>query len=362
LTEPDVYRALQQHLDAMPGGFPATESGIEIQILKHLFTPEEADLATKLEYSTYPTESLESIFDRLERTGMSKEELESTLDRMVGKGLLHFKLEDGVKYYNNAQWVVGIYEFQVNKLTKELNDDVSRYHREAFGRSLFSSRPTQLRVIPVGKSIKPENSVASYDDIRAILPEIEGPFMVTSCICRQRRDLAGNPCKVTERNETCLGFGTFAQMYIDQGWGREIDRNELMKIVEANQTEGLVLQPSNSEHLDFLCSCCGCCCGLLSGKGALPKPIDFFTTNYHSVVNFDLCTTCGTCVGLCQMKALSIQDDLLMINLDRCIGCGVCVANCPEEAISLKKRENDFVPPETMDQTFAQIRSNRIRT
>jgi Pyruvate/2-oxoacid:ferredoxin oxidoreductase delta subunit len=360
LNEADVYRALQKHLDAMPGGFPATESGVEIRILKHLFTVEEAELATKLEFSTYPTESLESIFERLKGTAKSKDELEATLDRMARKGLLVFKLEDGAKYYNNAQWVVGIYEFQVDKLTKELSEDISRYNREAFGKTLFTSQPTQLRVIPVGKSIKPEDSIASYDDIRAMLPEIEGPFSVASCICRQRRNLAENPCKVTDRNETCLIFGTFGQMYIDQGWGREISRNELMEIVDANETEGLVLQPSNSEHLDFLCSCCGCCCGLLSGKGALPKPIDFFTTNYHSVVNSDLCTSCGTCVDLCQMKALSIHDDLLVVNLDRCIGCGVCIANCPEEAITLMKREKELIPPETMEDTFASIQSSRI--
>ena len=38
----ELYRKLQQHLDRMPVGFPATESGVEIRILRQLFTPEEA--------------------------------------------------------------------------------------------------------------------------------------------------------------------------------------------------------------------------------------------------------------------------------------------------------------------------------
>lgn len=358
----DVYRALQMHLDSMPVGFPATGSGVEIKILKQLFSPEEAKLATQLKYSTHANESLESIFDRLKETGLSLEELEERLDTMVSKGLLHFKSEAGQKFYNNAQWFVGIYEFQVNKLTKELTEDISQYNAEAFGRYIFSTRPTQLRVIPVGKSIKPEDSVASYDDFRAMLSDVDGPFMVTSCLCRQRQGLYQNSCKATEREETCIGFGVFAQMYIDQEWGREISKDELLEIIKMNEREGLVLQPSNSQKPEFICSCCGCCCGLLRGKGAMPRPVDFFATNYHSVVDLDLCASCGTCVELCQMKALSFQEEVLTIDLGRCIGCGVCVANCPEDARSLRKHEKETVPPETMEETYSRIVDNKPQT
>ena len=45
VTESQIYRDLQIHLDKLPIGFPPTESGVEIRILKHLFTPEEAKLA-----------------------------------------------------------------------------------------------------------------------------------------------------------------------------------------------------------------------------------------------------------------------------------------------------------------------------
>jgi NAD-dependent dihydropyrimidine dehydrogenase PreA subunit len=332
----DVYRELQLHLDSMPVGFPATESGVEIRILKQLFSPEEAELATKLKFSIHPNESLESIFERLKELGLSKEKLEESLDTMVSKGLLHFKSEEGQKLYSNAQWVVGIYEFQVNKLSKELSKDIHRYNVEAFGRELYSARPTQMRVIPIGKSIKPEDGVASYDDFRTMLSANDGPFMVTSCICRQRRDLAELSCKATKRDETCLGFGVFAQMYIDQGWGREISRDELLEIVEMNEREGLVLQPSNSQ-----------------------KTVDFFSTNYHSVVDLDLCTSCGTCVELCQMNALSFQDDALTIDMDRCIGCGVCVANCPEEAKNLRKHDKEIVPPDTLEETYSRIMDNK---
>jgi len=35
----DTYVRLREFLDAMPGGFPATNTGIEIKILKKLFSP-----------------------------------------------------------------------------------------------------------------------------------------------------------------------------------------------------------------------------------------------------------------------------------------------------------------------------------
>ena len=44
----DVYQNLAKYLDRLPGGFPATESGVEIRILKHLFSPEEVELTVCL--------------------------------------------------------------------------------------------------------------------------------------------------------------------------------------------------------------------------------------------------------------------------------------------------------------------------
>lgn len=45
-----IYRELQEHLDKMPIGFPPTESGVELRILRYLFSPEEAEIATMLNF------------------------------------------------------------------------------------------------------------------------------------------------------------------------------------------------------------------------------------------------------------------------------------------------------------------------
>ena len=42
---PDVYQKLAKHLDSLPGGYPPTKDGVELKILRKLFTPEQAALA-----------------------------------------------------------------------------------------------------------------------------------------------------------------------------------------------------------------------------------------------------------------------------------------------------------------------------
>ncbi len=169
-TEDDIYRRLQEHLDRMPVGYPATESGVEIRVLKHLFTPEEARIALHL--SAVP-EPLERIYRRVKKTGMSIEQLEQTLDRMVHKGaILGGRLaagKGGEKRYSKAQLAIGMYEFQVDRLTRELQEDVGRYMVEGFAEAFHSKKTSQMRTIPIGETITPERQVGNYDSVREII-------------------------------------------------------------------------------------------------------------------------------------------------------------------------------------------------
>jgi electron transport complex protein RnfB len=44
----DVYERLSAFLDQQPARFPPTESAVELKILRKLFTPREAEMATAL--------------------------------------------------------------------------------------------------------------------------------------------------------------------------------------------------------------------------------------------------------------------------------------------------------------------------
>ena len=111
-NETDIYRKLQQHLDDLPIGFPSTESGVEIKILKELFTPEEAEVATKLGIKF---KSLEDIYKQVNNTEISIIKLEQLLDNLVSKGAIHTKKDDNTKYYCNALFMVGLYDMQFHR-------------------------------------------------------------------------------------------------------------------------------------------------------------------------------------------------------------------------------------------------------
>ncbi|MFX0030005.1 MAG: 4Fe-4S binding protein, partial [Candidatus Hermodarchaeota archaeon] len=213
------------------------------------------------------------------------------------------------------------------------------------------------RIIPVEKSVTYENSIETYNNVRKIIEEVEEPIVVTNCVCRQKQDVRRerDPCKLTGRYETCIGFGHIAQMYIDQGWGRKITKEVALEILDLNEETGLVLQPGNAQRPYFICSCCGCCCGLLRDLKKINNPVKFLKTNYFVEVDSNLCSGCGVCVNRCQMDALTLIDDISTVNRKKCIGCGLCVVTCSTEAIKLKNRQKEFSPPSTTDELNATI-------
>jgi MinD superfamily P-loop ATPase len=51
------------------------------------------------------------------------------------------------------------------------------------------------------------------------------------------------------------------------------------------------------------------------------------------------CTYCGDCSELCQFKAISVFNRVILTFPDMCHGCGGCIAVCPEKAIFPGQRE-----------------------
>jgi electron transport complex protein RnfB len=273
-TESRIYRDLQKHLDRMPISYPATESGVEIRILQHLFTPEEAKIATQLSMMPEP---LKRIYKRVKKSGMSIEELQQLLDHMVYKGNIFASEKGGEKLYSNAMLAVGMYELQVGRLTKDFAKDVLQYLDEAFAEEASRTKIPQLRTIPVKKSIPaPEKyHISNYDNVRNIIEDVSGQIAVLDCICRQSKDLVGESCAKTDLREACLVLSDIAEYFVDVGVGRYITKEEALHILEEAQEAGLVLQPLNSQRPDAICCCCGDCCGILTSVKKIPPPSRF---------------------------------------------------------------------------------------
>ena len=349
-----VYRKLQQHLDKMPIGYPATESGIEIEILKLLFTPEQAEIALTLGF--YP-EKVAKLHRKLKQ--YSLEELVEKLDDMYFNGLINrgIREENGmeVKYYTAAPLAIGMFEYQLNRLTPEFFKAVEEYFDQGFLDEFNRTKIPQIRTIPIEQTVEHDQVIASYDDLKHVIETIGGPIAVADCICRTGMDMIGEPCKKTNTRESCFSFRTAAKVYIEKGLGREVSKEEALKILEKAQEDGLVLQPGNSQRPMNICTCCGCCCGVLSHQNKLEEPAQFFATNFYAKVDPEACIGCCICEERCNMDAVHVEDVVAMVNLARCIGCGACVPTCTSEAIKLYKKEGEIIPPKNTVETYLAI-------
>ncbi|MDF1514216.1 MAG: 4Fe-4S binding protein [Anaerolineae bacterium] len=343
-----IYRELAEHLDQLPGGFAPSETGAEIPLLQRLFTPEQAELAILL---TLDPENAAAI---AQKANLSADETQKRLEEMAQRGLIFAIYPDeGPTLYKAVPFVVGIYEFQVNRLSPELRQDLSDYWRTQKPRERKPAIP-QMRTIPVEQGIETRLQALPYEQATQLVEE-QDRFAVAPCICRQHAKLVGGGCDAPE--ETCLMFGEWADFYVKGGMGRSIDKDEVLEILAKADVANLVLQPTNSQHASAMCCCCGCCCGILNGYKRHPKPAEAVASAFIAAFDADLCTGCWTCLDRCQMEALTENGDHVAFNADRCIGCGLCVSTCPGGALTLERKPQSAETeiPETFNDTWVTI-------
>jgi len=174
--------------------FPATKSGAEIRVLKHIFSPEEAKIATCLSFKLEP---LETIYKKAESIVDSPNELSNILDAIEKKGGIESKVKNDRKYYCNAPLIVGMYEFQLDKLTPEFIKDFDKYTSDKkFGVEFLSTELPQMRTIPIAKSITIKNNISTFDEAAVLLKESNGAFAICECICRKKKDYRERPVRL----------------------------------------------------------------------------------------------------------------------------------------------------------------------
>lgn len=347
----DTYKKLAKHLDSLPEGYPSTESGVEIRILKRLFTPEEAEIATGL---TMMVEPVSSIADRL---GKDASTLGPILESMSRKGLIFRASKNGRSLFMAAQFVVGIWEYHVNDLDEGLIKDFNEYLPHLMNDGWNTHETKQLRVIPISTKIEGNAKVMPYEEAGKIIDQ-QSKIVVSPCICRKEHQMVGKPCDYPM--EVCLVFGTGAYYYEENGLGRSISKEEAHKILETGVEAGLVLQPGNSKKPQNICMCCGCCCQVLKNLNKIDKPALAINSSWYAEVDAETCTSCEICVDRCHMDAIRI-DDTAVVDRDRCIGCGVCVPSCEFDAMQLKTKPEPerWTPPENIVETYMNIAKER---
>ncbi len=330
-----IYEKLAAFLDDLPGGFPRTDSQVEIRILKKLFTPKQAKLALCL--NLIPESPVVIAY----RAGLGINKTADMLGEMAEKGLILKISSNALTKYMALQFVVGIWEYQVARLDAELVADMEAYIPFLFDAKSWQKAP-QMRTIPVGRSIDARLTVLPHEKAEALINE-KDDFVISPCICRKERQIAGKGCD--KPIEACISFGGAGSYYLENKIGRRADRNEVLDLIRLADKKGLVLQPTNGKNISWICCCCGCCCGILRTLKTYPNPSELAASPFVAVLDASECTGCGICETRCQMDAFIVSDKKAVLNKKRCIGCGLCVSTCPASALKLERKPDRLQPP-----------------
>ena len=180
----NVYEQLADALDKLPNGFPRTPSDSEIQILKRIFSPEEASLGSQLGGDMEPFDAI------AERAGLPAEDVKRNLIAMAERGLVWRKTQDETPHFRLAPFIVGIYESQLHMMDHEFAHLVENYMADGGAAGIMKFQPALHRVVPAQHAVALE-WILPYDDVRAILLAAKA-FSVA-----KRRAIS--------RSESCLG-------------------------------------------------------------------------------------------------------------------------------------------------------------
>jgi ferredoxin len=333
----EAYRKLAMRLDATPNGFPPTESGVELELLATLYTPDEAALAAELR----PIK--ESPDEVAARIGGEPATLRKQLKGMARRGLIAAGATESGLGYGLLPFVVGIYEMQAGRLTPEMAQLFETYYLEAFGREL-AIEPSVHRVIPIGESVRMDMEIRPYESASDIVANAQA-WGVLDCICRQQKGLIGEPCG--HPVDICMAFGNRPGAFDGNPVIKSLTQDEAMDNLKRAADAGLVHSVSNNrEGLWYICNCCTCSCGILRGLAELGIANAVARSAFVNQVDEELCNGCELCIDACQFDALSMADEFFVkVDQLRCLGCGVCVPECLEGALALMRRPEDEIKP-----------------
>ena len=341
-THPDVYERLAQVLDILPNGFPRTESGVEMTLLKKIFEPEEAELFCDMRLTFETAEQV------AQRTGRP---LESLLGRLIlmGRNGQLFAIKLGKTwYFKMLPFVFGLFEFQLGRIDREMAELFHTY-MPVFSRQFFENKPQLMHVLPIEETISSDQEALPYEKVSALIEKSQS-FLVNECICKKEHALLDKPCE--KPLEVCLAMAPIHGAFDKSPIGRMITKEQAYVLLKMTEDAGLVHLTNNMQNGQFfICNCCKCCCGVLRSINELGIPAwDVVNSPFYAVIDQDACIGCSICKEKrCQVNAIDKENDIYHITPEKCIGCGLCISTCPIQAISLMRKgtKKSYLHPST---------------
>ncbi|MBK9797182.1 MAG: 4Fe-4S dicluster domain-containing protein [Holophagaceae bacterium] len=348
------HQLLVERLNRFPQGAPPSE--LLFQILKVLFTEEEAGLVALLPVRPFTAAHAAKVWQKSEVACLA------ILDRLADRGmLLDLEQPDGTRTFVLPPPMAGFFEFSMMRVGNGYDQKLlaELFHQylnveEDFVRELFAGGETQLGRVFVHEGALPGDALQVLDFERASeVVRTASHIGIGTCYCRHKMEHLGKACQAPL--DICMTFNGTAGSLIRHGVARRVDATEGLDLL-AQAREGHLVQFGENvrDRVAFICNCCGCCCeAMLAAKRfAVLNPIA--TTNFLPEVEAQGCNGCGKCVEACPVEAMGLvslgdpqKPKRKKAHLEEplCLGCGVCVRVCPNQALRLRPRARRVITP-----------------
>ncbi len=358
-----IYRNVGKKIDGLQTRAPWSDAFSEI--VKTLFTPEQADLVIRMPYGLASLNEIEKV------TKYERAKLQSTLESLCSQGLvMDFWIRDEYCYMPSPM-VVGIFELVMMRTGDNLGSKkwAELFHQYLHGDDAFyeanfgrTKRVSVMRTLVYEEAVLPAEyiEVLDYEKATSIVDDADR-FAIGLCSCRHEKLHVGQKeCDVPL--DMCSSCGAVADLAIRNGFAKEVSKSQMLENLARSKELKLVLTADNvKKKVNFICHCCKCCCNVMLGVTRHGCPNTVVTSSFISEVNRAKCKGCGRCADICPVNAIEIipgenpqSETRKTIRIDEtiCIGCGVCGLECASDGIGLVKRKQHVIHPET---TFERV-------
>jgi ferredoxin len=322
-------------------GYPESER--VRKLLRMLMNREEAELVASLPCS---------VGDLAQKLGEKEDKVNDMLRKLFEKGII-FMTSKGYQFARDV--------FQLHDATacdvrldkvwgRELLDlweDFLQAEWYSDWAKMVQTWKTPIwRVVPARKAIPTGTRLLPSEDVQAILDKAT-KFALANCSCRRIAKRCDFPADV------CLQVNRAAEYAITRGSGKELTRDEALKIMDVAEEAGLIHSVYNGSAVtNVICNCCTDCCVFyypLTRHGVLDKGVA--RSRFQAEVDRTVCDGCQTCIERCPFEAIGMVKTAgekklkAQVNSEKCYGCGVCVVGCESGAIKLVEvRPPEYVP------------------
>jgi ferredoxin len=346
-----------------------------IDCFELVISPEEAEFLLRLGPAP---QSRTEIAARLD---LPRERFDPLFEHLLHKGLIWYRRDvDERGVYTLAPILLGWFELQLcrGRGTPKEREFARRVDRlfQSWGKfNVFPLRPLQnlmtrrkslpgqsiaaprdageRTTIPVAKTVEiAPSAVWPTGSVRELIHRHgrRGELALLHCFCRQWRSHVDDGCRFDYPAESCMGIGPFTDQIVERGFGRRIELEEGLAVIETVQKAGAVHtvfhEADDARRPQIaICNCCWDCCGVLGSYNRGIIPLKLAAHVLARVAAPDACVACGRCERFCPVSAVRVVEDHPRVDPARCIGCGQCAVQCPVGCFALDRADRVVTLP-----------------